>query len=81
MKKIFVITFLVIIILGVFNFAYGLSKIGSRGEEVKQIQTKLKAWGYYNGTIDGIYGTNTSTSAWIWSRPQVITIGRHIFCK
>ena len=62
MKKIFVITFLVIIILGVFNFAYGLSKIGSRGEEVKQIQTKLKAWGYYNGTIDGIYGTNTANA-------------------
>ena len=33
-----------------------LSKYGSRGNEVTQIQTKLKRWGYYNGSIDGIYG-------------------------
>lgn len=38
---------------------FALSKIGSRGNEVTQIQTKLKRWGYYNGQIDGIYGTKT----------------------
>lgn len=36
-----------------------LSKYGSRGNEVTQIQTKLKRWGYYNGNIDGIYGSQT----------------------
>lgn len=36
-----------------------LSRYGSSGNEVKQIQTKLKSWGYYNGSIDGIYGTQT----------------------
>ena len=36
-----------------------LSKYGSRGSEVTQIQTKLKRWGYYSGNIDGIYGTQT----------------------
>ena len=36
-----------------------LSKYGSRGEEVRTIQTKLKRWGYYNGSIDGIYGSQT----------------------
>lgn len=36
-----------------------LSRIGSRGEEVKQIQTKLKNWGYYTGTVDGIFGEQT----------------------
>lgn len=25
----------------------------------KQIQTKLKRWGYYTGAVDGIYGTKT----------------------
>ena len=29
-----------------------LSKYGSSGSEVTQIQTKLKRWGYYNGNID-----------------------------
>ena len=38
---------------------YALSKYGSRGEEVRQIQTKLKRWGYYNGNIDGIFGSGT----------------------
>ncbi len=32
---------------------------GSAGDEVIQIQTKLKNWGYYNGAIDGTYGTGT----------------------
>ena len=36
-----------------------LSKYGSRGEEVRQIQTKLKRWGYYSGNVDGIYGSGT----------------------
>ena len=36
-----------------------LSKYGSRGDEVKQIQTKLKRWGYYSGSVDGIYGSGT----------------------
>ena len=36
-----------------------LSKYGSTGSEVTQIQTKLKRWGYYSGAIDGIYGSKT----------------------
>lgn len=27
--------------------------------QVKSVQTKLKRWGYYNGSVDGIYGTQT----------------------
>ncbi len=38
---------------------FALSKYGSRGSEVTQIQTKLKRWGYYKGGIDGIYGSQT----------------------
>lgn len=34
-------------------------KYGSSGQTVKNIQTKLKRWGYYNGSIDGIYGSQT----------------------
>ena len=41
------------------NETEALSKYGSRGEEVKQIQTKLKRWGYYNGNVDGIFGSQT----------------------
>lgn len=41
------------------NESMALSKYGSSGSEVTQIQTKLKRWGYYNGSIDGIYGSKT----------------------
>ena len=42
--------------------AFALSKLGSRGSEVINIQTRLKNWGYYTGAIDGIYGTKTQKS-------------------
>ena len=41
------------------NESFALSKYGSTGNEVTQIQTKLKRWGYYNGNIDGVYGSKT----------------------
>ncbi len=39
-----------------------LSKLGSRGDEVRRIQTKLKSLGYFNGTVDGIYGVKTQSA-------------------
>ena len=39
-----------------------LSKYGSQGEEVRQIQTKLKELGLYTGNIDGIYGNGTKNA-------------------
>ena len=32
---------------------------GSRGDTVRTVQTKLKRWGYYGGSVDGIYGPAT----------------------
>lgn len=34
-------------------------KKGSNGAVVTQIQTKLKSWGYYTGSVDGVYGSGT----------------------
>ena len=39
------------------NEVLALSKYGSRGSEVSTIQDKLKRWGYYTGSVDGIYGS------------------------
>ena len=36
-----------------------LSRYGSSGSEVRNIQTKLKNWGYYKGNVDGIFGSQT----------------------
>lgn len=39
-----------------------LSKHGSRGDEVTAIQTKLHEMGYYNGKVDGIFGSGTKNA-------------------
>ena len=39
-----------------------LYKKGSSGEIVSQIQTRLKNWGYYDGTVDGVYGSRTEAA-------------------
>ena len=36
-----------------------LYKKGSGGPTVSEIQTRLKNWGYYNGEVDGVYGSQT----------------------
>lgn len=38
---------------------YTLSQLGSRGDEVRRIQSRLRSLGFYNGAVDGIYGTST----------------------
>ena len=51
------------------NSSYALSRYGSRGDEVRLIQTKLKRWGYYNGNVDGIFGSQTlSAVKWFQSK-------------
>lgn len=59
------------------NTVEALSKYGSRGEEVTQIQTKLKRWGYYTGAIDGIYGTQTVNAVKYFQRKNGLTQDRN----
>lgn len=63
-----IITFITLFACAVFYIVYtayspptteALSKYGSRGQEVINIQTRLKQWGYYTGKVDGIYGNLT----------------------
>jgi|AGTN01.2.fsa_nt_gi spore cortex-lytic enzyme len=37
-------------------------KQGSTGATVKTIQTKLKNWGYYTSSVDGIFGAKTTAA-------------------
>ena len=32
---------------------------GAKGGEVKEVQRRLKQWGYYNGSVDGVFGSGT----------------------
>ncbi len=44
------------------------SNLGSRGEEVRQIQTRLKELGYLQGKVDGIYGNQTKAAVTAFQR-------------
>ncbi len=55
--KVFVVFFVLFCMMCISVSA--ISKIGSTGNEVSKIQTMLKEWGYYNGAVDGIFGTAT----------------------
>lgn len=53
-----------VLVITAIAYTYGesaqtLSQLGSRGQEVRQIQSKLRELGLYSGSIDGIYGTAT----------------------
>ena len=72
-----IFTLILLIITGIIlknNKVEALSKYGSRGDEVTQIQTKLKRWGYYNGNIDGIYGSQTQEAVKYFQRKNGLTV-------
>ena len=37
-----------------------ISQYGSQSDEVTKIQTRLKAWGYFDGPVTGYYGSQTT---------------------
>lgn len=72
---IFLISFAIIVAAGISGYAvynivenhngnsiYVLSKYGSTGNEVKNIQKKLRELGFYSGSVDGIYGSQTQSA-------------------
>lgn len=79
-RIVLIILLLLVTISGIFIFSFenseveALSKYGSRGEEVRQIQTKLKRWGYYNGNVDGIYGSETQEAVRYFQRKNGLTV-------
>lgn len=63
-----------LLILFLYPICFSLSKYGSRGTEVKQIQTKLKSWGYYDGDVDGVYGSKTFEAVKSFQRKNGLTV-------
>ncbi|PTX53658.1 N-acetylmuramoyl-L-alanine amidase [Melghirimyces profundicolus] len=46
----------------------------------KAVQDAIKGWDPSGGALY-YFNPNTATSDWIWSRPQIDKIGKHIFAK
>ena len=70
----FLVIVLIVLGLSKYNEVEALSKYGSRGNEVSQIQEKLKRWGYYNGSVDGVYGSKTLSAVKAFQRKNGLTV-------
>lgn len=46
---------------------------GATGGEVKELQRRLKQWGYYNGAVDGVYGAQTVEAVKYFQRKNGLT--------
>ncbi len=46
---------------------------GSSGDQVSQVQQKLKAWGYYNGAVDGKFGQALYDAVILFQRKNGLT--------
>ena len=68
-----------IVALNVFFAAWSqyaaadLYKKGSTGATVTEIQTRLKAWGYYTGAVDGTYGSATEKAVKYFQQSNGLT--------
>lgn len=51
-----------------------LYKRGSTGTTVTEIQRRLKSWGYYDGAVDGIYGSRTENAVKYFQRKNGLTV-------
>ena len=67
-----IISFILVLCLSSVT-VFSLSKFGSQSEEVKQIQKKLKNWGYYEGQIDGIFGSETKRAVIAFQKKNGLT--------
>ena len=70
--KIFTVFLLVVVLSAISVLAY--SAYGSRGEEVREIQARPAALGYYNGSIDGIYGVQTKNAVKRFQQDRNLTV-------
>ena len=81
-KKIIICLIILISLCGIFvgtkilkiDTTETLSKYGSNSNEVKQIQEKLKRWGYYKGNVDGIYGSKTVSAVKSFQKKNGLTV-------
>ena len=54
--------------------AADLYKKGATGTRVKEIQTRLKSWGYYSGAVDGVYGSQTEKAVRYFQRKNGLSV-------
>lgn len=80
MKEKKILSLLIVLLLllpatGVFaSENYATLEFGSRGNEVSNLQQRLQNLGYYNSTIDGIYGIVTEKAVINFQKDKMLVI-------
>lgn len=46
---------------------------GAQGGEVKEVQRRLKMWGYYKGSVDGVFGAGTKSAVIAFQKKNGLT--------
>ncbi|MBQ9264059.1 MAG: peptidoglycan-binding protein [Clostridia bacterium] len=52
----------------------GSLKLGSNGQDVRNVQSKLKALGFYKGTVDGDFGAATEAAVKAFQKQYKLTV-------
>jgi murein L,D-transpeptidase YcbB/YkuD len=71
--KAFVFLLVVMIFTASVTFADAL-KIGSKGDEVKELQSQLKKEGYFSGQITGYFGSMTEVAVKVFQAKNKMTV-------
>lgn len=53
--------------------AVAVLRKGSKGNEVKEVQRRLKQWGYYSGGVDGVFGAGTRAAVIAFQKKNGLT--------
>ena len=62
------------VILLAQNAGAATYKQGSTGSVVTEIQQKLSNWGYYSGSVDGVYGSKTTEAVKYFQRKNGLSV-------
>lgn len=82
-RKSLIMALIVIFVLNIFiisiaqvtdNADAAVYKQGSSGSVVSQIQTRLKNWGYYDSSVDGIFGSRTANGVRYFQRSNGLAV-------
>lgn len=79
-RKRLILALAVLFALNIFIIALAQSasadlyKKGSSGAVVREIQTRLKNWGYYSGAVDGVYGSKTEEAVRWFQRRNGLSV-------
>lgn len=77
MTVLLVMTCGVVGVMSLINFTYSNSQIVANAlstSQIKTMQTKLKRWGYYSGSVDGIYGSKTKAAVKLFQKKNGLTV-------